>query len=299
MKKQGETIAFSKGPFEYRSVERKKLLLSLIITLLVMILEFFGGLFTNSIALISDAGHMFTHSFAISISLFAIYISRKPPCHHKTFGLYRAEIIAAFVNGLFLLIVVGIIIYNSFLRILHPKEILSTQMLMIAFLGLVVNSINIYILHGSHKNDLNIKSVFYHMLADTTSSIVIIIAGFVIFFSRWNIIDPLVSLGISLIILLWAWGILKESARVLLEMAPPGLNINTINVDLKSSFPVIQEIYNAHIWAITTDMFVYTAHMKLNTTMDIKNPESLITELSQYLTNKYNIIESTIQISSE
>ena len=131
--------SFSEHLFQYRSVERKKLYISLIITTTVMVLEIIGGLITNSIALLSDAGHMFTHSFAIGISLLAINIARKPPCHHKTFGLYRAEVLAAFINGLFLIPIVGIMIYEAILRFLNPEDVFGFYMLLIALIGLFVN----------------------------------------------------------------------------------------------------------------------------------------------------------------
>ena len=137
--------AFSEHLFEYQHLEQKKLLFSFTITTIVMALEILGGYLTNSVALLSDAGHMFTHVFALLIGIVAICIARKPPCHHRTFGLYRAEVLAAFVNGLFLLVVVGFIIYEAILRVLYPVEILGLEMLLIAFIGLAVNMTSIFI----------------------------------------------------------------------------------------------------------------------------------------------------------
>ena len=125
MEERRTESAFSEHLFEYRSVAARRLALSLTITGIVMVVEIIGGILTGSIALISDAGHMFTHSFAIAISLVAIVIARRPPCHHRTFGLYRAEILAAFINGLFLLVVVGAMVYEAVLRIVLPEEILG------------------------------------------------------------------------------------------------------------------------------------------------------------------------------
>ena len=161
--------------------------------------------------MISDAAHMFTHAFAIGISLIAIIIARKAPCHHKTFGLYRTEILAAFINGLFLLLVAGVIIYDAVLRIINPKEVLGLYMLIIALIGLSANIATIFILHGGHKTDLNVRSIFYHMIADAVSSVGIVIAAFIIFYTGWNIVDPLISLGISAIIIYWAFGIVNYS----------------------------------------------------------------------------------------
>ena len=291
--------AFSEHLFEYRHVEQKKLIFSLCITSVVMILEILGGYLTNSMALLSDAGHMFTHMFALLIGLVAILIARKPPCHHRTFGLYRAEVLAAFVNGLFLLAIVGLIVYEAILRLLHPIEILGLEMLLIAFIGLVVNITSIMILRGSHKEDLNIRSIFYHMFADAISSIGIVIAALVIMFTDWTFIDPFVSIGISLIILVWAWGMLKDSTRILLETSPKGLNIDLISEDLKKNFSEIRELHNAHLWSITPDMLVFSAHVQINESKIQGKQEEVISRINDYLLQKYNIIECTIQICLE
>ena len=290
--------SFSARLFEYRSTEKKKLILSLTITMIVMFVELVGGILTHSIALISDAGHMFTHAFAIGISLIAILIARKPLCHHRTFGLFRAEILAAFVNGLFLLIVAGVIVYESVLRILNPVDVMGHQMLFIAFIGLATNVASILILHGSHKEDLNVRSVFFHMIADAASSFGIIVAAVIILNTGWNVLDPLVSIGISAAIVYWAWGILKESTIILLEMAPTGLNVEMLSDDLKSAFIEIEALDNTHLWAITADMLVFSAHVKLRCkTGSSEERTELVNKITVYLYDKYHIIESTIQIA--
>ena len=294
-----EKNPFSEHLFEYRNVEKKKLSLSLLITTIVMFVEIIGFFTTNSIALLSDAGHMFTHSFAIAISLIAIIIAKKPPCHHRTFGLYRAEILAAFINGIFLLLVVILIIWEAIQRLIHPEEVLGFQMLFIALIGLFVNIISIGILHGSHKENMNIRGVFYHMIADAISSVGIIFAAIIILFTGWNLIDPLVSLLISGLILYWAWGILKESSRVLLETAPKGLDCYIVKNDLKKNFSEIKNLNNMHLWTIIPEMIVFSAHISLKEDQDNIDTEKLVTKINKYLASKYNIIESTIQISSD
>ena len=272
--------------------------LSLGITLVVMVVEVVGGIMTSSIAPFSEAGHMFTHSFAISISLVAIVIARRPPCHHRTFGLYRAEILAAFINGLFLLVVAGIVIYEAVLRIINPQEVLGLQMLFVALLGLAVNLASIVILRGTLREDINVRSVFYHMVADAASSVGIVAAAIVIFYTGWNVLDPLVSLGISALIVAWAWGVLKDSTKVLLEIAPKGLNSDIISQDLKHRFPEIREIYNTHLWTITAGMIVFSAHMQLGELDDSVEPNALIARVNDYLAHEYGIIESTIQVGA-
>jgi cobalt-zinc-cadmium efflux system protein len=289
---------FSDHLFQFRSVEKKKLVLSLIITISVMFIEIIGGYITNSIALISDAGHMFTHSFAIGISLLAIFIAQKPPCHHKTFGLYRAEVLAAFINGLFLIPIVGIIIYEAILRLLNPIEILGSYMFIIAIIGLAVNISSILILQGSQKKSLNVKSVFYHMIADAASSIGIVIVAIIISYTGFTFLDPLVSLGISFVILYWAWNILRDSTRILLEVAPKGINIDDISRSLKNQFPVIIDILNAHFWTITPNMLVFTAHIFIDNEKIKANQDELLSNITDFLKKEYNVIESTVQLFS-
>ena len=285
--------------FQYRTVDRRKLVASFTITVIVMFVEIVGALITNSIALLSDAGHMFTHSFAIGISLLAMYIASKPPCHHKTFGLYRAEILAAFINGIFLLPIVGVIIYEAILRILNPLEINGFYMLIVAIVGLSVNISSILILQGSQKSNLGIKSVFYHMIADAASSTGIVLAAILIMTIGWNLLDPIVSFGISAIIIYWAWGILRDSTRVLLEMAPEGLDINTINQDIMNNFSEISIVYNSHLWTITPNLLLFSAYIKLKDEEYFDIKKKITSKINDYLYEEYNIIESTIQITSK
>ncbi|MHA2132220.1 MAG: cation diffusion facilitator family transporter [Promethearchaeota archaeon] len=271
--------------FQFRTVERKKLLSSLIITTTVMIVEIIGGFLTNSIALLSDAGHMFTHAFAIGISILANIISRRPACHHKTFGLYRTEVLAAFINGLFLIPIVGIIIYEAILRFLNPQDVIGFYML-----------ISILILQGTHKSSLNVKSVFYHMIADAASSIGIVIVAFIIMTTGYTILDPIVSFGISAVILYWSWGILKDSTRILLEMAPKGMDIETITADIKSNFPEIIDVDDSHLWVIIPGMLLYSAHIRVKEEIINVSHQELILRINEFLSDKYEILESTIQI---
>lgn len=285
--------------FEYQSVKKRKLVLSLVITLVVMTLEIFGGILTNSIALISDAGHMFTHAFAILISFVAILLAGKPACHRRTFGYFRAEILAAFVNGLFLLVVAGIIIYEAILRLRDPVEVDSIPMLGIALIGLVTNVVSILILHGSHEHDVNIRGVFYHMMADAISSVGIVIAGVIIYYTDLNILDPLVSLGISALIIIWAHGVLKEASCILLEMAPKGKDAETISADLLKKIPEIEKMYDIHIWTINPGRVAFTAHIKLkDSNSTVEKQSAIISSINEQLEHDYGITGTTIQIAA-
>lgn len=287
---------FSEFIFEYRQVETGKLILVLVITTLAMLIEIAGGFLTGSLSLLSDAGHMFTHSFAIIISLLAILIARNPPCHHRTYGLFRAEILAAFVNSLFLFAVTFMIVYESIRRLLSPVDVLGMEMLAVAVFGLVINLVTMLILHGHRHGDLNVKSVFLHLLADTLSSVAIVIGAAVIHFSGLNLIDPVISLGISIAIAVWAWGLFRESSRILLEMSPRGIDVDSLGTELKSIFPEIERLENVHFWAITSDMYVFTAHMKISVeAASVSSENELISRINSHLRERYNIIESTIQ----
>lgn len=157
---------------------------------------------------------------------------------------------------------------------------------------------SIAILQGSHEEGLNVRSVFYHMVADAASSVGIVAAAVVIFFTAWNTLDPLVSMGISAVIIHWSWRILRDSTKVLLEIAPTRLNMDIIADDLKTRFPQIKDLYNAHLWMITAGMIVYSAHVELE---DVPNPadaESLVARINSHLSEWYGIIESMIQVAS-
>jgi len=291
-----EKSAYTEHLFQFRSLEKRKLTWSLFITIIVMIVEIIGGFLTNSIALISEAAHLFTHAFAISISLLAIFIARKPASHQKTFGLYRAEVLAAFINGLFLLPIVGFMMYEAILRFLQPQNIVGFYMLIVAFIGLGVNISSILILQGSQNTNLNVKSVFYHMIADAASSVGIVVAAIIIILTDFVILDPIVSLGISLVILYWSYGILRDSTRILLEISPKGMDIELIANDLKQKFPEILEFHDVHLWTIIPDMIVYSAHIKVDDEKVGINQAEFISKINSFLQENHNIIESTIQI---
>jgi cobalt-zinc-cadmium efflux system protein len=258
----------------------------------VMVLEVIGSILTGSLALGSDAGHMSTHLFALSISLVAIIIACKEPCHHRTFGFYRAEILAALFNSLFLFGVTIYIFYQCFQRLLSPQPVIGFEMLVVALFGLAANGLSILILRGSVKSDLNVKGAFLHMFADTASSIAIIIGAIIVSLTDWYVIDPLLGIGISVLIFLWAWGLLKDSVNVLLETAPKGMDI--VGSELKNNIPEIANITDLHIWEITSGMYSLTAHMQIN--VNCEKSGQTLDKINKLLDEKYGIEHTTIQL---
>ena len=282
---------------EYRSIERRKLKLAMIITGTVMIVEVVGGILTNSLALLSDAGHMFTHFFALGISFAAIIIACKEPCHHRTYGFYRVEILAALFNSIFLFVVTAYILYEGVKRLIHPGPVLGLQMFLVAVVGLIVNAVSVLILRGSARDDLNIKGAFLHMLADTVSSVVIVLGAIILYFTRWYVIDPLLAIGISLVIFVWAWKLFKDSVNVLLESAPKGINIDNVSAELKKEIAEIQDIRDMHIWEITSNMYSLTAHIAISNSSQAES-KGILERINTFLNEKYDIEHTTIQFDT-
>ncbi len=224
---------------EYKNVTKNRLILSMVVTASVMVIEVVGSILSGSLALISDASHMFTHLFALIISFAAIMISCREPCHHRTFGYYRAEILAALFNSIFLFGVTAYIFFQGIERLLNPQPVLGFEMFLVALAGLAANGFSILILRKSIKNDLNVKGAFLHMFADTASSVFIIIGAIVVSLTGWYIIDPLLGIGISVLIFIWAFGLMQDSINVLMETSPKGINANVVTEEIKKNIPEV------------------------------------------------------------
>jgi len=286
------------GIHEYRNVAKHRLILSMVITGSVMVLEVVGSVLTGSLALGSDAGHMFTHLFALAISYAAVVIACKEPCHHRTFGFYRAEILAALFNSLFLFVVTFYIFFQGVQRLFAPQPVLGLEMLIVALLGLAANGLSIFLLRGSVKTDLNVKGAFLHMFADAASSVVIIIGAIIVSLTDWYIIDPLLGIGISVLIFVWAWGLLRDSVNILLETAPKGMDVDTVGSELRRSVPEIVAINDLHIWEITSGMYSLTAQIQVDKT-SLDNSKLILARINRLLDEKYGVEHTTIQLEFE
>ena len=283
----------------YKTLTVRRLGWSLVITATAMVIEFAGGLLTGSVALLSDAGHMLTHAFALGIAIAGILVARLPACHHRTFGLLRAEVVAAFVNALFLLAITGWIAVEAVLRLLDPQPILTPHMLGVALFGLVVNVASVFLIKGSHHGDINVQSVLAHMVADAASSVAIVAAAVVIGYTGWLWLDPLVAMGIGLLIVVWAFGLLRESLRVLLEMAPKGRNVHDMVAALREQFPAIIDTQHEHLWTITPEVVVFSAHLTVDPSrLDPRQAEyrEWQDSVAVWLEKTFNVRESTLQV---
>lgn len=277
---------------DYRSVDRRVLGISLLITFSTMIVEIVYGLLAGSLALISDAIHMFTHSFALGISWLAIVMaSRKAPAS-KTFGYHRLEVLAAFINALTIGLSVLWILYEAVDRFINPMEIEAGTTMTVAFIGLVVNVVTGVILMKGDMTNVNLRSAFFHMMADTVSSLAIVIGAVVIYFTDWYIIDPILALMVAGVIAKWSYGLFKSSVNVLLEASP--VDIDEVADYLTGRYENLKDIHDIHIWEVTHKMYCMSAHIAINCE-DKDCYHDLVLEIHHDLKQRFKIGHVTLQ----
>jgi cobalt-zinc-cadmium efflux system protein len=291
----GHDHGTSSHTHDHRGTDKKVLKWALGITLITMFLEFFYGFLSNSLALISDAIHMFTHSFALIVSLLAIVIASKKAPISKTFGFYRTEVIAAFVNGITIMLSIIWIVYEAIERFFNPQIIDIKTAIIIAIIGLVINIITGFILMQGDKNNINLKSAFVHMLSDALSSVAIILGYVVIYFTSWYFIDMILAVIVAIVIGKWAIDILKNSINTLMESSP--LDINEVKEFIEKHKEVL-ELHDVHIWEITQDMYNMTAHVKIDK-KSLENYKDILHEINHDLKEKYKIVHTTFQFEWE
>jgi len=266
------------------------------ITISFFIVELVGGLLTNSLALLTDAWHMLNHILALVFALIAAWLALRPITLNKTYGYYRAEILAAFLNGIFLWAVAVFIFYQAILRIQRPAEVESLNMLIIAFLGLMANGLSAVTLSRSKDESLNVRGAFLHVVADTLGSMGAIFAGVIMFFTEWYLIDPLISMMIGALIFYSSGKLVRDSLNVLLEGVPSHIDVSALErriVELEG----VNGVHDLHVWCITpTKMCCMSGHvvMKKGT-----NRKKLIATLINVLKEEFEIDHTTIQLEDE
>jgi cobalt-zinc-cadmium efflux system protein len=267
------------------------------ITIAMAVIETVGGILSNSLALLGDAGHMFMDSFALGLSLFAFEVAQKPATPSRTYGYRRAEILAALVNGIVLILVAIYIFYEAYSRFIKMPEIRGSLMLIVALVGFFVNLIVLSLLKKVGHDNLNIKGAFLHVLGDTMSSIGVIIAALAISFTGVKLVDPLMSLIIGGIILRGAIGLVTESGRVLLEATPKGINVIDIINETKK-IEGVRDLHDLHVWTITSDLHAMSGHLLIEDQMVSKASE-ILAKVSEILRKKFGIAHVTIQVECE
>lgn len=283
----------------------KRFILSLLLTSLIFVAELIGGWWTGSLALLSDAAHVFLDVFALGLSYAALRISARPPDDRHTFGYHRLEVLAALLNGITLVLIALGIFQESWERWQSPPEIKSLEMLVIAVIGLVVNLLVAYVLGGHqhedehshhHHQDLNTHSAFLHVVGDAISSVGVILAGILIWLTGWNWIDPLVSILIGLIILWGSLRLLRSSLHILVEGTPEGLSVDEIGRTM-ASVPGLAEVHDLHVWSICSGHIALSAHVTLSAAAP-QESGIVMMELKRRLHEEFDIEHTTIQIES-
>lgn len=267
------------------------------ITASVMVAEFAGGLWANSLALLSDAGHMLTDLLALLLSLFALQLAMRPPSSTKTFGLYRMEILAALINGATLILISLFIIYEAYHRFQESIVVESRIMLLVALLGLGANGAAGIILMRQSQESLNLRGAYLHVLGDALSSAGVILGGVLIYFTNWYIIDPIVSIGICLVILRGAFLIIKEAVNILMEAVPKDINLSNVQEALRA-IPGVRDLHHLHIWTIGSGIHALSAHVLIGN-IQMRNTDQILKEINKTLQKKFRIVHSTIQFECD
>lgn len=272
----------------------RSLWIVLALTTAFMAAEIVGGIMTKSLALISDAAHMFTDAAALAIALTAIKIGKRAADHKRTFGYYRFEILAAAFNATVLFVVAGYILYEAYQRFRHPPEIQSVGMLIIALIGLAVNFAGMRILQHGAESSLNLKGAYLEVWSDMLGSLGVILAAILIYFTQWVWVDAAVAAGIGLWVLPRTWKLLKESLNILLEGVPLDLELDKIEQALLA-VPGVSEIHDLHVWALTSGKNSLTVHLVLDAAGD---EQSVLGDATQMLAKRFSIHHTTLQIEA-
>ena len=273
---------------------QRRVIIALVLTGTFMLVEVVGGILSGSLALLADAGHMLTDTMALGLSAMAFHVSRRPPDGSLTYGYQRFQILAAFVNGLSLLLIVGWIGFEAVSRFLNPREIMAETMLVIASVGLVVNLISFVVLHTGDRDNLNMRGAALHVAGDLLGSIAAIVAALVIITTGWVLIDPLLSIIVAGLILRSAWSLVKRSAHVLLEGAPEWLDVDAMQQRIIDRVPGVDGIHHVHIWGLTPQQLMLTMHVTVGE--PVASQSAVIRDVKNLLQQEYGIGHSTIEI---
>ena len=274
----------------------RRVLLALVLTGGFMVAEVIGGLLTGSLALIADAGHMLTDTAALALAWMAFRVAGRPNDARRTYGYHRFQVLAAFVNGVTLVAVVGWIAIEAVRRLAAPIEVLGGPMLVIAGLGLAVNLAVLWILKSGPRANLNIQGAAVHVLGDVLGSVAAITAAGVIIWTGWMAIDPLLSVLVALLVLRSAWVIVRRSGHILLEGAPDWLDAAALRRDLVAAVPQVEDIHHVHAWMLTDERPLMTLHASLKP--GASYPEALVA-IRGFLEEHYGIGHATIQIEPD
>ena len=272
----------------------RRVMIALVLTGVFMFVEVIGGILSGSLALLADAGHMLTDTMALALAAAAFHVSKRPPGGNLTYGYQRFQILAAFVNGLSLLFIVGWILFEAIQRFISPRDILGETMLVVAAAGLVVNIIAFAVLHSGDQENLNIRGAALHVAGDLLGSVAAIVAAIIIIYTGWTLIDPILSVAVAMLILRSAWSLVKRSAHVLLEGAPDWLDVADMQERIVANVPGVSGIHHVHVWGLTPQQLMLTMHVALGD--DVISQSVVVRGVQDFLQQEYGIGHSTIEV---
>lgn len=278
---------------QHGASNERRVFWALIITAAFMLVEVAGGLISGSLALLADAGHMLTDAIALLFSWIAFRKGRAPADEKRSYGYHRLQIVAAFVNGLTLVLVVGWILIEAARRIAEPVAILGETMLAVAVAGLLVNLIAFWIIHGGDRDNLNLASAAAHVMGDILGSAATIVAAGLIIAFGWSIADPVLSILVAFLILKSSWSIIKKSMHILLEGTPDWLDVDELKNRLVAALPEVTDIHHVHAWSLTSERPMITLHASVS---DENGANDTLLGIKRVLADDYGITHSTIQI---
>ena len=273
---------------------QKKFKIALLVTFCVFVGEVIGGLWSGSLALLSDAAHVMSDVLSLLISWLAIYLSTRPATSSRTFGYHRAEVFAAFINGVSLIVISGWIFYEAYQRYTSPAEIKVTAMFVVACLGFVANLFILWQLHGESHGNLNVRSAVLHVAGDTLSSVAVIVGGAIIFWTDWYPIDAILSFLIGAIILFGAINVTREAVHILLENSPRHTDAHTVAKHL-CDLDVVKDVHDLHIWSLCSNYSALSAHVVIdeNTTLA---QDQILKQINAELQKRFGINHTTLQL---
>jgi cobalt-zinc-cadmium efflux system protein len=276
---------------------QKRLVKALFITLAIFLVEIAGGVLSNSLALKSDAGHLFGDVMALGLSLLAVRISTLPANPKRTFGYHRAEVLAAMVNGLTLLLLAGYIFYEAYHRLLEPEPIKSAMMLAVAVIGLAANTVVILGLRGHASENLNVRAAFLHVVGDMLGSVGVVLGGLIMYLTGNYLADPIISFFVGAIILFGALSVLREGVNILLEGVPHTIKYDDLKADMES-IEGVTAVHDLHVWTISSSNVVLSAHLEVPN-QPTHASGKILNEVKRFLKENYGISHATLQIECE
>jgi cobalt-zinc-cadmium efflux system protein len=272
----------------------RRLIFAIALTAVTLIAEIAGGIWTNSLALLSDAAHVFLDLFALLLSLAAIKLATIPASERHTFGLHRSEVFASFINGLTVFLMALGILYEAWGRLASPQEVKSLPMLIVAIIGLAMNLLAAQALHFHSHDDLNVRSAFLHVVGDAAASVGVIVGGVIMYYTAWYQLDAMISVGIGLLILTGAGRVLRDSVHILMEGTPHGLKLTEVAAAIRD-IEGVRDVHHLNVWTVCSHILSLSVHVNIDTGNESRRV-AILHAMEQMLEERFRITHTTVQM---